>query len=561
MISWMIPTLSVIRDEPCPSCRAKGRDKTGNHLMVFEDGNKLCNRCGYFESKEGTLTQARGNTIKITMDEVKQLPMFGIPQKGIKADVCEHFGVRTEFGDDGSPLRTWYPHITDSQVDGYKGKDIHKAFTVVGNTKGGKLFGQTVSKPGGSFVVVTEGEDDALAVFQTLRDRSDLPDWTPAVVSLSHGSGGAVKDVASNLEYLQQFDRVVLCFDEDEEGSKAVDAVCPLLGGNVYVTSLSEKDANEMLLKGKGDELKWAVVKYAKRYQPDGILDGADTWDRYKHSSNTECIPYPSDWKELNRMTYGFRPGSVVTITSGTGVGKTQFMRELKYHVWQSTEWRIADVSLEEDVGDSVGGLMSLHMGKRLHLPDVLVDEQHERDVHEALFGDGRFSFYDHFGGMDDQSLFSKLRYFGATGHRAIFLDHLSIIVSEYAAEGGERERIDTVMTKLAKLAKELEVVIFIVVHLRKEGSGRSFEQGAVPSLDDLRGSGSLKQLSWDVIALSRNQQHYDPRCRNITKVTVLKCRFSGRTGTADYLLFSEDTGRMGRVDAPANYEEEERFK
>jgi twinkle protein len=113
-------------------------------------------------------------------------------------------------------------------------------------------------------------------------------------------------------------------------------------------------------------------------------------------------------------------------------------------------------------------------------------------------------------------------------------------------------------MTKLAKLAKELEVVIFIVVHLRKEGSGRSFEQGAIPSLDDLRGSGSLKQLSWDVIALSRNQQHYDPYCRNISKITVLKCRFSGNTGEADHILFDTDTGRMRRVDKPGNYDPEE---
>jgi len=39
---------------------------------------------------------------------------------------------------------------------------------------------------------------------------------------------------------------------------------------------------------------------------------------------------------------------------------------------------------------------------------------------------------------MDDSSLLSKLRYFAVTGHKFIFLDHLSIVVSEYAAEGGE---------------------------------------------------------------------------------------------------------------------------
>jgi twinkle protein len=443
-------------------------------------------------------------------------------------------------------------------LDGYKAKTTDKKFGALGNTRGGELFGQTACGSGGSFVVVTEGEDDALTIWQCLVERSELPGWTPAVVSLSHGAASAVKDVAANLEYLDQFDRVILCFDEDDAGKQAIDDVCPLLGGKGYVTKLSEKDANDMLAAGKGDELKWAVLKHAKKYQPDGIINGIDTWERYKHSSNVQCVPYP--YKELNEKTYGFRPGSIVTITSGTGVGKTQFMRELKYHVFQSTDWLIADIALEEDVGDTVSGLMSLHMGRRLHLPDVQVPEEHERKVHAELFGSERFSFYDHFGGMDDASLFSKLRYFGATGHRAIFLDHLSIIVSEYAAEGGERERIDTVMTKLAKLAKELEVVIFLVVHLRKEGSGKSFEQGATPSLDDLRGSGSLKQLSWDVLALSRNQQHFDPICRNTTLLTVLKCRFTGRTGPAGFLRFSEDTGRMEEVSEPANYFQQRDF-
>jgi twinkle protein len=556
----------IIGDAACPQCRSSGRDKTGNHLILFDDGNKYCNRCHYFESKDGTVTSNQGegsdmeNTGKVTFEEVKTLPFFGIPHKGIKSDACEHFGVRTEFNGQGEPVKSWYPHFTDGRLDGYKCKSSDKKFGAVGNIKGGELFGQSVANHGGTFLVVTEGEDDALAVWQCLRDRSDLPGWKPSVVSLSHGAGGALRDISENLEFVSSFDRIILCFDEDDEGRRAIEAVCPILAGKAFVAKLSEKDANDMLLAGKGDDLKWAIVKHARKYQPDGIVNGAETWERYKHSSNVQCIPYPDGWDELNGMTYGFRPGSIVTITSGTGVGKTQFMGELKYHVWKTTEWGIADISLEEDVGDSVSRLMSIHMGRRLHLPDVSVEESHEKKVHAELFDSGRFSFYDHFGGMDDTSLFNKLRYFGATGHRAIFLDHLSIIVSEYAAEGGERERIDTVMTKLAKLAKELEVVIFLVVHLRKENSGRSFEQGAVPSLDDLRGSGSLKQLSWDVLALSRNQQHFDPYCRNVTKLTVLKCRFTGRTGPAGYLKFDEITGRMVAVPEPANYNEERNF-
>ena len=259
---------------------------------------------------------------------------------------------------------------------------------------------------------------------------------------------------------------------------------------------------------------------------------------------------------DLNAKTYGVRLGSIVTVTSGSGCGKTQFMRELKYHFFNSTDFKIADIALEEGLGDTVAGIMSVHTNKRLHLPDTQISEEEERAAHSHLFDTHRWSFYDHFGGMDDSNLFNKMRYFAATGHKLIFLDHLSIIVSEYAAEGNERERIDTIMSKLAKLAKELDICIFLVVHLRKTSTyGASFEEGLVPSLDDLRGSGSLKQLSWDVIALSRNQQHYDVYSANTSLITVLKCRFTGRTGPTDYLHFVDSTGRMVNTEKPENYD------
>jgi len=96
---------------------------------------------------------------------------------------------------------------------------------------------------------------------------------------------------------------------------------------------------------------------------------------------------------------------------------------------------------------------------------------------------------------------------------------------------------------------------LFSVVHLRKsDGSRMSFELGARPTLDDLRGSGSLKQLSWDVIGLSRNQQHEDEYCANTTEVSVLKCRLTGRTGTCDYLHFDQHTGRLISIEKPSNY-------
>jgi twinkle protein len=61
-------------------------------------------------------------------------------------------------------------------------------------------------------------------------------------------------------------------------------------------------------------------------------------------------------------------------------------------------------------------------------------------------------------------------------------------------------------------------------------------------SLSDLRGSGSLEQLSDNVIALERNQQS---NASNRIQLRVLKCRETGASGEMDVLNYNKATGRL----------------
>jgi twinkle protein len=254
-------------------------------------------------------------------------------------------------------------------------------------------------------------------------------------------------------------------------------------------------------------------------------------------------------------MHPGPTEGDVITVTSGTGMGKTQLLTELRHFYHQTTSLKFADIVLEDDLGRTMSRLMSMKLNRRIYLPEVrsLVTEEERQEAHRYYFQEGRWAGIDYFGGLRDDNLFSKLRWFAATGHKMVFLDHISIIVSEYAVEGSERERIDTLYTKLKKLAKELGLIIFAVIHLKKS-DGTSFEEGAVPDLDDLRGSSTPKQLSDMVICTSRNQQHTDPFCRNTSLVTILKNRLTGQTGNADYMYFDLKTGRMTPIPCPPGY-------
>ena len=499
-----------------------------------------------------------GPNLKLTLEEGLAHPIRGLPSRHITYATAEYFGVRIGVSprDGETPVYTLFPRYRKGEQVGWKTK-IPNGTPPYVNSGGpdADLFGSHLVKPQGKKLYITEGEIDALSLYQVLKENSGIQGWEPPVVSLPDGAQTGLKALVRSSDLLEGYDQIVLVLDNDEAGKEAREKICKAFAGKVSYVVLPLKDANEMLMAGKGNDLKWLSLTHAKKYQPDGIVNARDLKDRWKNKEDKLSYPYMDTLPILNERTYGARPGSIITITSGSGCGKTQFMRELMYHYYITTEENIGGMYLEEDVTETLDGLIALDLNKRISLPDVESTEEELDESYDKLYGSGRITLYDYFGGMDDASLLSKLRYLALDGCKFIFLDHLSIIVSEYAAQGGERERIDTLMTKLAKFVKEFNVVLFLVVHLRKSDSkGKSFEEGAVPTMDDLRGSAALKQLSWDVLALSRNQQHASSYCANTTEISVLKCRFTGRTGVADYVTFNDATGRQYTVDMPLNY-------
>lgn len=548
----------------CPSCGS------GDGVQIFEQTNgkrdAFCFACEKPYNKVDNLSIVEEETItttnqkpRISIEDVRGLSGGDIPDRSLRADTLEAFGVKVGYDttDSTKVAHHFYPSYNiDGTLQGYDHRIVEgKNFGRVGETKNSMLFGQNI-RNGGKKLFVTEGHCDAMALYQAIKDTNPpamaAKGYLPSVVSITNGISGALTQLEQNSKFLATFKEIVLVFDSDTAGRSGAEKVAKSLDHKVLIADLPLKDANEMLVAGREKELREAAVFNAIPYEPDGIMNGKDCWERYKTKQDVKCFPYPEQFTELNKKTYGWRYGTVVALTSGSGMGKTQLCRELEYNIGVVKQIKTAIVALEEDVGDSVEGLMAIHLNKRISLPDIVISAEEEAKAFEEVFGSGMYELYDHFGGMSDSSLFSRLRYFATyLNCKAIILDHLSIVISETADEGDERRRIDAVMTKLAVMAKALDVVIFLVIHLRKAGQGKSFEEGYVPTSDDLRGSASIKQLSHDIIALSRNQQEEDDVKRNTSGIHVLKCRFSGNTGQAGYTYFNPTTGRLTHSEDP----------
>ena len=532
-----------VKHEPCPSCGSK------NNLARYSDGHAVCftGGCDHYE-------RATGEVIESKPKANRTLEMTGvvasIPDRRISEATCKKFGVTVEYDTEGQISKHHYPYFdkdTGAQT-GNKSRIVsNKAFYASGTFDNVGLFGQQAFKGGGKYITIVEGEADALAV-------SEMFDGKWAVVSIRSGASGAVKDIKQNLEWLESFENVVICFDSDKAGQEASRAVLDLFTPNkAKNVQLSAKDAGDML---KERNVQGFIREWwnAKTYQPDGIIAGLDTWDSIVAQEDVKSIPYP--WSCLNDMTYGFRERELVTITSGSGMGKSQIVRELEHYLLGATDDNIGILALEEDIPKTALGIMSIEANQTLHLSRDFSRED-KKVFWDKTLGTGRIYMFDHWGSTNEDNLLSRIRYMAkGLDCKWIILDHLSIVVSDQD-NGDERKAIDSIMTKLRQLVQETGVGLFLVSHLRRP-SGKAHEDGGQISLAELRGSAAIAQLSDMVIGLERDQQNQDAQVRNTTTVRVLKNRYAGLTGAACYLYYDKDTGRMIETSCPVSDDKQE---
>lgn len=513
--------------EPCPKCGSS--DACG----VFSDGHRFCYSCNTYFRPDGSV---KSEVVRVSKDCIPlgDLEEVSLTKRCISKDTCSKFKYFSTVYK-GKPCQVACYYDDSGNLVGQKLRFPDKSFAVLGSISN-RLYGSQLWASGKK-IVITEGEIDCLTVSQLQGNK-----WP--VVSIPNGAQGAKKSIEANLEYLENFEEVILMFDMDDPGRKASEECAKILpAGKAYIANLPCKDPNECLSEGKGPEVLQAVWN-AKPYRPDGIVSGADLYEKCVTDIDDlkDSVEYP--WVALQNKTKGVRHGELYVFTSGSGMGKSTILRELEYYFGVQRGELCGIVALEESTRKTGMELMSIHLNKRLILDPEGADEDERGRAFNETIGNGKFFLYDHFGSLDSGNLLSKLRYMIVSlGCKRIFLDHISIVVSGMDADedGGERKAIDKLMTNLRSLVEETGATMFVVSHLKRPEK-KGHEEGAQVSLSQLRGSGAIAQLSDMVIGLERNQQGDNP---NVLTLRVLKNRFCGDTGVSGYLEYDPETGRL----------------
>lgn len=527
---------------PCPLC------SSSDAVSVNKDGSAYCFSCQEYIKEynmETTEIQSTNSTNEYEVSNyLKQSNYAEIIDRNIKEQTCRRYGVTVKMDSVGNITNHYYPYH-DKQGAKIATKTRYtklKEFSLQGNTKLSGLFGEHLFNKN-KYVIITEGELDCLSAYQMFKtDKYETP-----VVSIKNGITSAVKDIKGSLDWLEQFDNVIINFDNDDQGREGALKVAELFSpGKCKILHLPNgyKDASDCLSKNKIQVYTKAFWD-AKLYAPDGIINANILFDEITKPTLKSFVQYP--FEGINKLTYGIRPAELITFTAGSGLGKTQVMREIVHHMIKSTTDNIGLLMLEETPVITSKGLMSIEANQRLHLPDVHVSKEEMKTYFDATVGTGRVFMFDHFGSNSIDNIVSRVRYLAkGLDCKYVIIDHVSIIVSDQS-HGDERRALDEIMTRLRTLVQETGVSMIVVSHLRRP-DGKGHEEGAATSLSQLRGSASIGQLSDMVIGLERDAQNDDPEIRNTTRVRVLKNRFAGLTGPCCNLQYDVDTGRLKEV-------------
>lgn len=508
------------RHLPCPAC------PSSDAYCVYEDGHGYCFSCKtYFPNKGDQLT----NDI-IPNDGLEYSYEF-LGRRGIAAETFRYYGCPTKINREGKPVSIGFHYPNGSTKVRLLEK---KEFFWLGKPEPG-LFGKNKFTAGShKYVTITEGEYDALSLFQVLR--------SPVVSVRSSASGG--RDASVDRSWLNSFERVYLALDDDVPGRECAREIARLFDFNkVYLVRLGDrKDANAFLQEGLDEELR-NLWRNSKKYVPENVVSSVDEFEK--------ILTQPLEWgvkaypsQVLNEKTYGIRKGEMVLVTAPEGVGKTEFMHSIEHKLLKGTNENVAAIYIEEPKQRHLQALAGIELGKPAHLPDSgLTSGEIVAAFKEVVPVDDRLFLYSHFGSDEPDIFLDTIRYLvTACKCSYVIVDHITMVCSGLSGED-ERRALDYISTRLEMMVKELNYALLIVSHVNDVGQ--------------TRGSRYIGKVADIRIDLSRDLLADNPIERNTTTIVVPKNRYCGRTGVSGSVLFDPLTTRYTEITDVGRYDGE----
>ena len=383
-------------------------------------------------------------------------------------------------------------------------------------------------------LLICEGEPDCLSAIEA---------GFKNAVSVPLGSSN-LHWIDENLEWLDQFESIIICADNDDAGVKMQKECVPRLGSwrtkvvdipaiPIGNTGRVTKDLNEILyVCGKDKVLE--LILDAKDSPVPSVADLSDVEPTEYEDVDGVTTGLKAIDDELMRLFFG-----TLTIVSGQpGSGKSSLLTQLACN------------SLDNDIGtwlfsgELPNGVEKSWFNYIFAGPRNITDAISRRGnpykkISTTTLAEinktykGRWHIYrDDYDNVLDKLIASMTDTVRKYGARCLILDNFMCIDTE-TSEEELRSQTDTIK-KLIEFAKKYQVAVILVCHPRKMDAGTNV------GIYDIAGTSNIVNLAHRTIGLRRvtdaereNAAKYSEKRRQLLKydviVTIVKDRMFGR--------------------------------
>ena len=475
--------------------------------------------------------------------------------RSLKKETNSFFGVRYQYDEvSGEPIKQFVPTTIKGELVGYRTRTFPKDFSnPIGKVgKECDMVFQFRFKTHTRTCIISGGETKAMTTYQLLLDHQKArgkEDYeTVAVVCSTLGESGAHKQVQAQYDFFNQFDRVIVCMDQDEAGEKATQEIIKVLPkGKAWVMKMRYKDADVYVEKGKPQEF---INDYyaAKQYVPHGITASTELKDKMKEFLSTPRISLPPFMHKLQKKLRGGIPvGSILTLLSSSGSGKSTFVDAMTLHWVMNQDRLVGIISLEVSEGEYGVNLLSSFQEFKMNLLEsvedrlnYLEDENTEEALNKLLFkedGSPRFYLLD----AEVSTLQERVEYLIISlGCKIIITDPIQDVFDML----GDDEQAKFMAWQKGWMKKGINFIN--ISHSRKSGQGqKANSKGADLSEEDMHGHSSIFKSSGINLIIQRNKEAENPVERNTTVCKMTKARGVGETGIVGHYYYDNEKHKL----------------
>lgn len=473
------------------------------------------------------------------IQEIRDLKPPSFDFRMIPKEYFQRSGVRLAFSEyDGvTPFSLNFPYTCEGKLLGFKTIMLEKkAMWSTGSIKGADLFNWEIAKKAGvRRLYITEGEFDCLALqtmFESYAKQRKSEHNKFAVVSLPHGVGSAVTTIGRMRKEIESiFDQVVLVFDNDEPGKKAVkdvQKVLPNVMTNTYPTN--HKDANDALQSGNGYIFADFCIWKSAKPVSEGVVNVSTVLTRTLEPPQMG-LSYP--WPSFTDMTFGQRFGEATCLGAGVGLGKTLIAHECGAHNIKVHNEKVFMALLEEDNRDTLYNVAGKLDSIPYHRPEV-AEANWEQFNETALSLESRLFLWESQGNaecrFDIVEILKAIRYNSMEyGVRFHVIDNITRLV-DHLPTGEANEFINKWSSEIANLASELDIHIDMYSHLNPPKMGKDHESGGEVLASQFTGSRGIMRSFPLLLCFERNK-HAEGELKSNSFVGCIKNRKFGGEG------------------------------